>query len=258
MPIPANAVARRFDSWWTSPKVHWAAPSTRNGASARRSACSCSTPITDSGSPGPSATRLLTSRHHDEYRRCLFVYHRAQKLNTPTLASIPSMVLSIPAHARQAFPQMHRRAGLKPRRPSILRKMFTDRCGWREGRRQRGIAVDLAQRGVPLRASQIHLQIRQPAQRDLEHLLELHPTEVRTEAAMRTEPECLVPVGPPIDVHVVRVVERIRVLVGRRPRQEQSVTGTELLAAQYGLGGHGPGERRCRRRPPQEFLGCAL
>ena len=74
-----------------------------------------------------------------------------------------------------------------------------------------------------MRTSEIHLEIRQPAQRDLEYLLELHPSQVGAQAAMRAQPEGLMSVRPPIDVDLLRVVERVRILVGAPDERLRSV-----------------------------------
>ena len=108
-------------------------------------------------------------------------------------------------------------------------------------------------RGPGHRAGVVEGEHRDPLEPDLEGDPELHPRQVRTEAAVDAQAEGGMPVDLAVDDDLIRPVELRRVTVGRRERQQDPVVGLHVDAVPVHVLLDQP-RHRDRRVGPEELL----
>ena len=115
------------------------------------------------------------------------------------------------------------------------RTVRTDVAGC-ERSRDRVPARLIAERRVRHHRVLVYLVIGQPGQDLVHHLAEHRPCQVRSGAAVATDPEGQVPLRVAVQQYRLGFGEDLRVVVGRHPGQEHPLTGPHRAATDLGVG----------------------
>ena len=124
-----------------------------------------------------------------------------------------------------------------------------------EGRREVLVAVDRADVFVADRLIRLQAVIRQSFEDDRQHRLETHPGEIGADAAVNAEPEAGVAVREAVEDDFIRLLERLRVVVGESVRHPDPISGPERMVPDLAVFCDRPAAALGRGGESHELLG---